>query len=82
MIATFEWIKRAASAVQRVALSLARNWWRPAACWAIVGAIAENGIILPYQHGAGLDLTGFALLVTSVAGLYGVRSFEKVRGVA
>jgi hypothetical protein len=75
-------ITKAAHTVNRVALGLARQWWRPLGAASVVGSLIVNGMVVPLLHHQPLDLSGFALVITAFAGLYGVRSYEKVKGVA
>lgn len=67
------------------------NWfvsgWRPGAGWVCVAAMANNFLIMPYAHAAGIDVPTLELgemmpVLLGMLGLGGMRSYEKRSGVA
>ena len=64
---------------EAVALCVVRKWWRPATCVWIAATMAVHGVVLPLM-GKDTDLTGPALLVTSIAAAFAGREWGKIKG--
>lgn len=62
---------------QKIALCVARNWWRPVAQWGLAASVFVNCIYLPLHKGESISLVDLAALVTSFAPIIMVRAWEK-----
>jgi len=58
-----------------------RVWWRPLTCMGIAASVSVNGIIIPLINREPVELMGWAAVITACATAFGVRTWEKVRGV-
>lgn len=67
--------------VQEMALCLVRKWWRPLTCLGIAGTMIVNGIIIPIVKWEVPDMTALAAFVAAATAAFGVRAFEKYKGV-
>lgn len=68
--ATLNWVK-----------SLVRAWWRPLTQLGLAGTVWVNGVFLPLSTKTFPDMTALSLLVTSVVAAFGVRAWEKHKGM-
>lgn len=66
---------------QEAALCLVRKWWRPVSCIGIAGGSIVNLVIIPLYKMEVPDMTAAAAYVTAMAAAFGVRAFEKIKGV-
>lgn len=68
-------------AAQEMALCLVRKWWRPVTCIGIAGGSLVNLVIIPLWTMTVPDLTSAAAYVVAASAAFGVRAFEKWKGV-
>lgn len=74
--------KNRALATQEIALCVVRKWWRPAICVGLVGSVWVNLVIIPYQKGQPIEFASASAFVGSIVAAFGVRAFEKWKGLA
>jgi uncharacterized SAM-binding protein YcdF (DUF218 family) len=63
------------------AMAVVRMWWRPLTQLGLAAAIWVNGVIVPLATKTYPDLTALAALVTAVVAAFGVRAWEKHKGL-
>jgi len=68
-------------AAQEMALCLVRKWWRPVTCIGIAGGSLVNLVIIPLWTMTVPDLTAAAAYVAAASAAFGIRAFEKWKGV-
>lgn len=66
---------------QEVALCFVRKWWRPITCVGIAGGSIVNLVIIPIVNLEVPDMASAAAYVTACAAAFGVRAFEKFKGI-
>jgi len=67
---------------QNVALCLVSKWWRPVTCVGIAGGALVNLVIIPLYNWEVPDLTDAAAYIAAATAAFGVRAWEKNKGVA
>lgn len=67
---------------QETALCFVRKWWRPVTCIGIAGGSVVNLVIIPLVNWEVPDLAAAAAYVAAVTAAFGVRAWEKHKGVA
>lgn len=75
-------IKTRAIAALDTVVCLVSKTWRPATCIGIAGGAVINLVIIPLWTWTPIDLTAAAAYVAAATAAFGVRSWEKIRGVA
>lgn len=68
--------------VEEVGLCIVRKWWRPITCIGIAGGALVNLVIIPLVNWQVPDMTAAAAYVAATTAAFGVRAFEKWKGVA
>jgi len=66
---------------QEAALCFVRKWWRPVTCIGIAGGSIVNLMLIPLINLEVPDMTAAAAYVTACAAAFGVRAFEKFKGL-
>ncbi len=66
---------------QEMALCLVHKWWRPVTCVAIAGGALVNLVVIPLVNWQVPDMTAAAAYVAACTAAFGVRAFEKFKGV-
>jgi len=66
---------------QEMALCLVRKWWRPITCIGIAGGMIVNAIIIPLVKWEVPDMAALAAYVAAATAAFGVRAWEKYKGV-
>ncbi len=74
-------IKSSIMAAQEAALCLVRKWWRPATCIGIAGGAIVNLVVIPLVNWAVPDMTAAAAYVAASTAAFGVRAWEKQKGL-
>lgn len=69
-------------AVQEVALCAVRKWWRPVTQIGIAGGMVVNGVVIPLYTWSVPDMTALAAYVAAATAAFGVRAYEKFKGIA
>lgn len=67
---------------QDMALCLVRKWWRPVTQIGIAGGALVNLVIIPLITRTVPDLAAAAAYVAAATAAFGVRAWEKHKGVA
>ena len=67
---------------QEAALCLVRKWWRPVTCIGIAGGMIVNAVVIPLVKWEVPDMTALAAYVAAATAAFGVRAWEKAKGVA
>lgn len=75
-------IKTSVMRVQDIILCLIRKWWRPLTHTGIIVAVWVNLVIIPWWKWEGIELEKAALFITAIGAVLGLRSLEKIKGVA
>ena len=75
-------MKAAILKAQETALCFVRKWWRPVTCIGIAGGSVVNLIVIPLVNWEVPDLAAAAAYVAAVTAAFGVRAWEKHKGVA
>lgn len=68
--------------VESVALCVVRKWWRPVTCIGIAGGAVVNLVVIPLVNWQVPDMTAAAAYVAATTAAFGVRAFEKWKGVS
>lgn len=66
---------------QDALLCFVRKWWRPFTCIGIAGGALVNLVIIPLVNWQVPDMTASAAYVAACTTAFGVRAFEKSRGL-
>lgn len=66
---------------QDAALCFVRKWWRPATCVGIALGTIVNIVLIPLVTWTPVNLAEAAAYITACAAAFGVRAFEKWKGV-
>ena len=74
-------MKAAILKAQETALCFVRKWWRPVTCIGIAGGSVVNLIVIPLVNWEVPDLAAAAAYVAAVTAAFGVRAFEKYKGL-
>lgn len=69
-------------AAQEIALCFVRKWWRPVTCIGIAGGSIVNLIVIPLMTKSVPDMSDAAAYVAATTAAFGVRAFEKWKGLA
>ena len=72
------WFFRAQDAV----VCMISRWWRPVTCVGIAGGAIVNLIVIPLYKWEVPDMTAAAAYVAAATAAFGVRAWEKHRGIA
>lgn len=67
--------------VFEIALCFVRKAWRPVTCIGISGGSLVNLVIIPLWTMTVPDLTAAAAYVAAASAAFGIRAFEKWKGV-
>jgi len=67
---------------QEVALCFVQKWWRPVTCIGIAGGSVVNLVVIPLFNWEVPDMAAAAAYVAAVTAAFGVRAWEKHKGVA
>jgi len=65
-----------------MALCLARKWWRPAACIALVLSFFVNFVYIPYLTQTPINPVDWAAAVAALTAAFAVREWGKFKGVS
>lgn len=66
---------------EKFLLNKIRVWWRPVSCIGIAAGVFVNAIYIPLKSGVPLEPTGFAAIIASLATVFAVREWGKIKGV-
>lgn len=69
-------------AIQDMALCVVSKWWRPVTCIGIAGGALVNLVIIPLATWTVPDMTAAAAYVAATTAAFGIRTWEKIKGVA
>lgn len=61
--------------------AVARTWWRPLTQLGLAASVWANGVYVPIATKTYPDLAALAALVTAVVAAFGVRAWEKHKGL-
>lgn len=75
-------ISQKIQAAQEVALCFVRKWWRPVTQIGIAGGAIVNLVVIPLYKWEVPDLTAAAAYVAAATAAFGIRAYEKTKGVA
>lgn len=75
-------LKSAIIATQEAALCLVSKWWRPVTCIGIAGGALINLVVIPLWTWTPINMVEAAAYVAAATAAFGVRTFEKVKGVS
>lgn len=56
--------------------------WRPVTCVGIAGGALINLVIIPLWTWTPIDLTAAAAYIAAATAAFGIRTWEKIKGVA
>lgn len=56
--------------------------WRPLTCIGIAGGAVINLVVIPLWTWTPIDLTAAAAYIAAATAAFGVRAWEKIKGVA
>lgn len=68
-------------AAESVALCIVRKWWRPVTCIGIAGGAVVNLIVIPLILQEVPNMAEAAAYVAAATAAFGVRAFEKWKGL-
>lgn len=66
---------------QEALLCLFRKWWRPITQMAIAGTLVVNGIVIPVATWTVPSMAEMAAYVAAATAAFGVRAYEKSKGL-
>jgi hypothetical protein len=75
-------VKAALLTAQEVALCFVSKWWRPVTCIGIAGGAVVNLVVIPLVNWEVPDMTAAAAYVAATTAAFGVRAWEKHKGLA
>lgn len=67
--------------LERRVLELIRTWWRPISCLSLAAAAVVNLVALPIIRREIPNLAEAAAFVAALTAAFGVRAFEKWKGL-
>lgn len=67
--------------IENTLLKKIRVWWRPVSCVGIAAGLFVNAIYIPLATNQPLEPTGFAAIIASLATVFAVREWGKIKGV-
>ncbi len=75
-------MKLAILKAQDAALCFVSKWWRPITCIGIAGGAVVNLVVIPLVNWEVPNMAEGAAYVAAVTATFGVRAWEKHKGVA
>ena len=79
---TFKELLHPVNATLTWAQAVIRMWWRPMAQLGLAATIWTLGVYVPITTKTYPDMTALAALVTAIVAAFGVRAWEKHKGIA